>query len=520
MRMLAGFEAPTAGRVILGGRDLAGIPPHRRPVNMMFQSYAQFPHMTVAGNVAYGLKQEGKGRGEIAARVEEMLRLVQLEGLGNRRPAQLSGGQRQRVALARSLAKRPRVLLLDEPLAALDRKLREDTRFELMDLQVELGTTFLMVTHDQEEAMALADRIAVMDRGRIVQVAPPGEIYEQPRTRFVAEFVGDVNIGEGEILGRDGTLWRVSTPLSAAPLLIDDPVQSFDAGQRVSVAVRPEKMVLHRDAPGEGDAERARRRGMGHRLSRRLDRLPGEDRRRPDLARFPRQRRTLRRAADRLGRARLPHLRPRGGRDPHAMSALRPFRDKLARALVPAAPFLWLVALFLLPFAIVLKISLSDPASAQPPYLPVFDARIGGRLKEFFAGLDLRELRHGVRRRSLRPGRPVLRPHRPPVDAAASPGRLSRRARHGAGAAGAADASPRARDPSFWTSFLIRVYAWIVILRPEGLLNGALQSLGLVEEPLAVLNTETAVLVGLVYTYLPVHGAAALRGAGAPRPGA
>jgi putrescine transport system ATP-binding protein len=252
MRMLAGFEAPTAGRVILSGRDLAGIPPHRRPVNMMFQSYALFPHMTVASNVAYGLKQDGKGRAEIAAGVEEMLRLVQLEGFALRYPEQLSGGQRQRVALARALAKKPRVLLLDEPLAALDKKLREETQFQLMDLQVELGTTFLMVTHDQEEAMTMADRIAVMDRGRIVQVATPGEIYEQPRTRFIAEFVGDVNMVEGEVVGRDEEGWRVATPLSAAPLAIDDADQSLASGERVAVAVRPEKMVLHRDLPAEG----------------------------------------------------------------------------------------------------------------------------------------------------------------------------------------------------------------------------------------------------------------------------
>src|SRR3712207_1164657 len=166
---------------------------------MMFQSYALFPHLTVAKNIAFGLKQDRLPKEEIAARVDEMLRLVQLEGLNGRYPEQLSGGQRQRVALARALAKRPKVLLLDEPLAALDKKLREETQFELMDLQVRLGTTFIVVTHDQEEAMTMADRIAVMDRGRLVQVATPGEIYEQPKTRFIAEFVGDVNIFEGKV---------------------------------------------------------------------------------------------------------------------------------------------------------------------------------------------------------------------------------------------------------------------------------------------------------------------------------
>src|SRR5262245_56151703 len=180
LRMLAGFERPDTGRVLLDATDLAGVPPHRRPVNMMFQSYALFPHMTVAGNVAFGLKQDGLPKGEIAARVDEMLGLVQLGPLATRKPDQLSGGQRQRVALARSLAKRPKVLLLDEPLAALDRKLREETRFELKELQRRLETTFVIVTHDQDEAMAVADRIAVMNGGQLAQVGPPIEVYERP----------------------------------------------------------------------------------------------------------------------------------------------------------------------------------------------------------------------------------------------------------------------------------------------------------------------------------------------------
>ncbi|HYF53014.1 MAG TPA: ABC transporter ATP-binding protein [Salinarimonas sp.] len=251
MRMLAGFEEPSEGTVTLGGQDLAGVPPYRRPVNMMFQSYALFPHMSVEANVAYGLKQEGLPRGEIADRVLEMLRLVKLEPMARRRPDQLSGGQRQRVALARALAKRPKVLLLDEPLGALDKKLREETQFELIDLQERLGTTFVIVTHDQEEAMTMAHRIAVMDHGCLVQVATPGEVYEQPASRFVAGFVGDATLLDGEVAGRtDRGLWMIRSAASPEPLLVDDPDEDLRPGQAVAVAIRPEKMVLHQDPPG------------------------------------------------------------------------------------------------------------------------------------------------------------------------------------------------------------------------------------------------------------------------------
>jgi len=191
MRMLAGFETPNAGEILLDGQNLAGVPPYRRPVNMMFQSYALFPHMSVEANVAFGLRQEGMPRTDIALRVSEMLKLVRLEHFAKRKPHQLSGGQRQRVALARSLAKKPKVLLLDEPLGALDRKLREDTQFELMDLQYELGMTFLIVTHDQEEAMTVADRIAVIDRGRLMQYAAPETLYREPANDMVAAFIGN-----------------------------------------------------------------------------------------------------------------------------------------------------------------------------------------------------------------------------------------------------------------------------------------------------------------------------------------
>src|SRR5690554_4931195 len=210
LRMLGGFEQPTSGRVFLEGQDLKGVPPYRRPANMMFQSYALFPHMSVEANIAFGLKQERMPKAEIEQRVAEMLKLVKLEPYAKRKPHQLSGGQRQRVALARSLAKRPKVLLLDEPLGALDKKLREETQFELMDLQQELGLTFIVVTHDQEEAMTMADRIAIMDKGQVLQVATPAEIYEAPASRFVADFVGTINIFEGRLAERNAAYVRIA----------------------------------------------------------------------------------------------------------------------------------------------------------------------------------------------------------------------------------------------------------------------------------------------------------------------
>ncbi len=247
LRMLAGFEEPSEGSIRLDGRDLLGVPPHRRPVNMMFQSYALFPHMSVEGNVAFGLKRDRLPKDEIEARVGEMLRLVKMEAFARRKPDQLSGGQRQRVALARALAKRPKVLLLDEPLAALDKKLREETQFELMNLQETLGVTFLVVTHDQEEAMTMADRISVMDHGRIVQVATPAEIYEAPNSSYVAGFVGSVNLFEAvvESASQDGA--RLAAKDGFAVEATGS--VSVTAGQTAFFAIRPEKVRIGHDAP-------------------------------------------------------------------------------------------------------------------------------------------------------------------------------------------------------------------------------------------------------------------------------
>jgi putrescine transport system ATP-binding protein len=244
LRMLAGFETPSEGRILLDGEDISQVPPHRRPVNMMFQSYALFPHLTVEGNIGFGLRQEKAARAEIAARVEEMLALVRLQGFGRRRVDQLSGGQRQRVALARALIKRPRVLLLDEPMAALDKKLRAETQFELMEVQRKLGTTFVIVTHDQEEAMIVADRIALMDRGRLVQVAAPAEIYERPDSRWVADFIGEVTLIEGR-LAEAGLMDSALGPLRVGG-------GAAKAGESVWLALRPEKIALGAARPADG----------------------------------------------------------------------------------------------------------------------------------------------------------------------------------------------------------------------------------------------------------------------------
>jgi putrescine transport system ATP-binding protein len=243
LRMLAGFTHPSSGRISIDGVEMSSVAPHQRPVNMMFQSYALFPHMTVENNVGYGLRRMSMDDATRRARVQEALEMVQLGALGKRKPHQLSGGQRQRVALARALIRRPKVLLLDEPLSALDKKLREQTQFELIDLQQKVGITFIVVTHDQDEAMALATRIAVMDHGQVVQVGTPAEIYEFPRSRFVADFVGTTNLFEGTVSACEGGLISVRCTETDSELLVDDQGR-FSVGQRVWVALRPEKVRL------------------------------------------------------------------------------------------------------------------------------------------------------------------------------------------------------------------------------------------------------------------------------------
>ena len=247
LRMLAGFAQPTSGRILIEDVDMADVPPYERPVNMMFQSYALFPHMTVAENVGYGLRRTREAAAIKAKRIREALEMVQLQGLDQRKPHQLSGGQRQRVALARALMRRPKVLLLDEPLSALDKKLREQTQFELMNIQYQVGITFVFVTHDQDEAMALSTRIAVMNRGKVLQVGAPAEIYEFPGNRFVADFVGTTNLFEGTVEHRDGNVTALRCAETGTDLVVDDGGR-YGAGQRVWLSVRPEKIKLSKQA--------------------------------------------------------------------------------------------------------------------------------------------------------------------------------------------------------------------------------------------------------------------------------
>jgi putrescine transport system ATP-binding protein len=253
LRMLAGFASPSAGRLMIDDVDMTAVPPHERPVNMMFQSYALFPHMTVEQNVGYGLRRmalDGAARGK---RIRDALEMVQLGPLAKRKPHQLSGGQRQRVALARALIRRPKVLLLDEPLSALDKKLREQTQFELMNIQYQVGITFVFVTHDQDEAMALSTRIAVMNRGQVIQVGTPSEIYEFPQSRFVADFIGTTNLFEGTVRGSDEGHLVVCSPEAGCDLIVDE-IGRFGSGQRVWIALRPEKIRLSKQ-PVAGDRQ-------------------------------------------------------------------------------------------------------------------------------------------------------------------------------------------------------------------------------------------------------------------------
>ncbi len=250
LRMLAGFEHPSSGNIIIDGKNMSEVPPYQRPTNMMFQNYALFPHMSVEKNIAFGLEQDNFTKLQIKEKIEEILKLVELQDYRKRRPQQLSGGQRQRVALARALVKKPKLLLLDEPLAALDKKLREQTQFELMNIQDKVGVTFVVVTHDQEEAMTLASRIAVMDKGKLVQIGTPNEIYEYPKNRFVADFLGSANIFHGIVQSSEFGLLTVNTNLGIFSLKYE---AELDKDKHLYIGLRPEKIFLNKTRPKSSD---------------------------------------------------------------------------------------------------------------------------------------------------------------------------------------------------------------------------------------------------------------------------
>jgi putrescine transport system ATP-binding protein len=250
LRMLAGFESPSSGQILIDGKDMSDVPPYERPTNMMFQNYALFPHMTVEKNIAFGLQQDGLAKGEIRDRIDDILRLVELQDFKKRRPQQLSGGQRQRVALARALVKEPKLLLLDEPLGALDKKLREQTQFELVNIQEKVGVTFVVVTHDQEEAMTLSSRIAVMHEGKFVQIGSPTEIYEFPENRLVADFIGSANIFDGTVIARSGKNLQVATEIGN--FYVESAVEVSE-GSEVYYGIRPEKIHLSMQTADESE---------------------------------------------------------------------------------------------------------------------------------------------------------------------------------------------------------------------------------------------------------------------------
>ena len=500
LRMLAGFDRPTSGRIEIDGQDMSAVPPWRRPVNMMFQSYALFPHMTVGQNVAFGLKQDRVPKDELKRRVEEALALVRLDAFAGRRPDQLSGGQRQRVALARAIAKRPKLVLLDEPLAALDKKLRETTQFELVSIQEKLGITFVIVTHDQEEAMTVSTRMAIMRDGQVAQMGPPAEIYEYPDSRFVADFVGDVNLLEARVV--EAGSQRHAPGLPRRGLRDRHRPRRAGRGRRDHVGGDPAREVRARDL-----AARRHRRQL-HGRPRRRHRLSG---RRLDLpcaagewGHHPRHRRQPP-APDRAPG----HL---GGRGLAAVAARRRHRpqvmiDRILRGaggrLLVLIPYAWLLVFFLVPFAIVLKISFSESAIAVPPYLPLWELvdEAGEQMLRISLNLSnyLRLLEDSL----------YVRAYLNSLRIAATATVLTLLVGFPMAYA-MARTSERWRPMllmlvilPFWTSFLIRVYAWIGILKDEGLLNAFLIWTGLISAPLHIYNTETAVLIGIVYSYLP-----------------
>ncbi len=502
--MLAGFEQPTSGRILIDGVDMTDVPPYERPVNLMFQSYALFPHMTVAQNVGYGLKKEGVPAARIRERVAEMLALVKLEPLAGRKPDKLSGGEKQRVALARALVKRPKLLLLDEPLAALDKKLREHTQFELSNLQYQLGTTFVVVTHDQDEAMTLAGRIAVMAQGRIAQVGTPGEVYEYPANRYVADFVGNINLIDAS---RDGRRERSPCRCAAKrspPISRRCRRNAPRLHTPICVAVRPEKITISRQRAGGDGSQRAQGRGLGPGILRRpvaVSRAPAERRGAPGERAEPA---SLGESDRGVGRRGLPFV----GRGQHDAAA-RMSDDDAHRSAMRAQTLAAAGGDAALRLAApVLPDAVPDHPEdqrrralvAQPPFTPLFEWGERG-----IEGLRVTFENYAFLFQDGYYGIIYLSSLK-----MAAIGTLL------CLLLGYPMAYYIARQPArrrqilllavilpFWISFLLRVYAWIGLLNNKGVINDLLMGAGVIDEPLTMLYNDFAVYLGIVYSYLP-----------------
>ena len=498
--MLAGFETPTSGQIILDGQDLADQPPYERPMNMMFQSYALFPHLTVWENIAFGLKREGLPKAEVASRVDNMLKLVQLGKFAQRKPHQLSGGQQQRVALARSLAKQPLVLLLDEPLGALDKKLREQTQIELVNIIEQVGVTCVMVTHDQEEAMTMASRIAIMSEGRFLQVGAPGDIYETPATRFVADFIGNVNLMEGTLTVDEPD--HVIIDCADCRHYVGHGITGTE-GMAVTVALRPEKIHLSRDKPAD-EFNAAQRHDQGDVVLRQLHRLPRAAGQRRDAQDQPGQREPAPRGRAHLGRQRLGPLVALRAHRADVMKALKALFS--SRAPVIGVPYGYLLVFFLLPFLVVFRISVSE--------------------MEVVTFKDLITWQDGVLQLSLKFSN-YLFILEDPLYVSTYLSSLKYAAATTVMclfigypfAYFMARAKPTLQPAllmlvmlPFWTSFLLRVYAWKGLLSENGWvsdfligsgLDQVLFALGLIPAPGKLMNTPFSLVLGMTYTYLP-----------------
>ena len=512
LRMLAGFEKPTSGRILLGGQDVAAMAPYDRPVNMMFQSYALFPHLNIWENVAFGLKREGLPKAEVQKRTDEMLALVQLTPYAKRKPHQLSGGQQQRVALARSLAKKPKLLLLDEPLGALDKKLREQTQFELVNIIEQVGVTVVMVTHDQEEAMTMASRIAIMSKGRVLQVGTPEEIYEHPRNKFVADFIGNVNLFAGTLTVDEPDRCAVTTALGE--MHVGHGV-SGTLNMPVTLAVRPEKIEVSKTRP-DANINVFHGAGQGNcvlRLVQHLHRqgqrrFQGEDHRSQHLSS-----RVVRHhvgghgvlLVERQRRRRVARLTPK---EPMVSTPI----SMPGKRFVIGVPYVWLFVFFFLPFLILLYISFVDMGESIHPFKPIWDVETGllSLKYENYTTIFKSEEGGGFRRFISRPmcvrsGTPCARRCLCLVLGYPFAYFIAR--------------SPASVRPAllmmvmlpFWTSFLLRVYAWKGILADQGVLNQMFMARGLDERADTDALHRCVAAGGHGLCVFAFHGAAAVR---------